>query len=138
MISIEMAGGFAMRATFGPATCFELDRQTLRQGPERIVIACHVGRAWEAGGTFFSSFEIQGPVLITFIDRSSRHVCRDARSPFGHVRVAGDFAYGDGRLIAKFSAADAQWCARPESRRWPAVKIALPPRYSRSMIAVAS
>jgi hypothetical protein len=123
MISIEMAGGFCTRATFGPAPCFELDRQTLRQGPERIVIACHVSRAWKAGRTFFSSFEIHGPLLITFIDQSNWHLRRETRGPFEDVRVAGDCAYGDGRLIAEFSAADALWCARPDSRCWPAVRI---------------
>jgi hypothetical protein len=123
MITIQMAGGFNQTASFGPAPFFELDRDALRQGPERVVIARHVRHAWVSGRSQFSSLEVQGPVLAIFTDTLKPQGVGRTLGPFMQLRVAGDFAYGDSQPLAEFAETIAQWCARPDPTCWPLIEL---------------
>ncbi len=123
MITIQMAGGFSHAASFGPAPFFELDREALRQGPERVLIARHVRHAWVTGRDHFSSFEVKGPVLMIFTDTLKPQAAGRTLGPFMQLRVAGDFAYGDSQPVAEFAETIAQWCGGPDPNCWPLVEL---------------
>jgi hypothetical protein len=123
MLTIHMAGGFGISTSFGPAPFFELDRESLRQGPHRKVIARHVRNAWVVSGRHFSSFEVNGPVLAIFSDTAKPPGGCRVLGPFSHLRLANGFAFADARPVAEFEETIAQWCARQEPDCWPVIEL---------------
>jgi hypothetical protein len=123
MIVIRMAGGFGQSEFFGPAPFFELDREALRQGPERTVIARHVRHAWQVGQQHYSSWEVEGPLIAIFTDTLDQSVGSLTMGPFSHLRVANGFAYGDTRLVAEFTETISKWCSKLDDECWPVIEL---------------
>jgi hypothetical protein len=123
MIVIRMTGGFDPGEFFGPAPFFELDRETLRQGPDRLVIARHIQHAWRVGRQNYSSWEVEGPLIATFTDTPNPSAGSRTIGPFSHLRVANGFAYGDTCLVAEFTEAVSKWCSRLDSECWPVIEL---------------
>ncbi len=123
MLVIRMVGGFGRIESFGPAPFFELDREALRQGPDRRVIARHVQHAWRVGEENYSSWEVEGPLIAIFTDSLNARAQLRTMGPFSHLRVANGFAYGDTRLLTEFAEAAAKWCSKEDSECWPVIEL---------------
>jgi hypothetical protein len=118
-----MTGGFGQDQFFGPAPFFEIDREALRQGPDREVIARHIQHAWRVGHLNYSSWEVEGPLITIFADTLEPKAESRTMGPFSHLRVANGFAYGDTLLIAEFSETVSKWCSKAGSDYWPIIEL---------------
>jgi hypothetical protein len=113
--SFALTGGFDQTEFFGPAPFFELDGESLLQGPDRVLIARHVQHAWRVGRQNYSSWEMEGPLVAT---AGSRTI-----GIFTHLRVANGFVYGDTQLVAEFMETTAQWSSKLDCESWPVIEL---------------
>jgi hypothetical protein len=100
MITIRFSGPFVQDVTLGPAPFFQVDRDALRQGSARRLIARHTERAWLIGTRLYSGIEVLGCQIFVGVFDEGIPVgeCR-VLGPYGRLQVLDGIAYGDGREL---------------------------------------
>lgn len=116
-IQLRFRGIAASAKTLGPAPFYKVDGHFIREGEEATIRARYENHHWEVDGSFFSTYEVEGPTLVQFEDPFGDR-SRPA-GPFENLRFADGVGYAGDTMIARLNDETQLWHFFENDTHWP-------------------
>jgi hypothetical protein len=119
MISLMFHSSFSAPARVGPAPWFRITGNFIREGPHAKVVSTFHNYTWEAEGRYFTSYDVEGPVVVQFEDALGGRSA--VFGPFDAINTTDGVMRVKDALLSKFINETQLWHDIRSDTYWPVI-----------------